>query len=87
LGLSDPEEPSVEYESIFSERLEKVIRTYPQVSSEIARLSRERIEAVNCYDLEKIRRIDEEISGLRKLVKQNFKESFILFIKSGCPIF
>jgi hypothetical protein len=85
--LSDPEDASVEYESMYSEKLENVIRNYPQISNEMARLSKERRDAINVQDLESIKRIDEKISGLNRLIRYNFKESLFLFLKSTCPIF
>lgn len=88
-ALSDPEnDSSVEYENIFVlQKYRKQSYVYSEIERSIKILIEERRRAINMSDNERVVRIDEEISGLNKLIRYNLKRNFILFIKSTCPIF
>ena len=88
-GLFDPEDSSsVEYETIFYlQKLKKQDAIYSEIENAIITLLKERRVAINITDYERVLRIDEKISDLKKIIRYNFKKSLILFIKSTCPIF
>lgn len=85
----DPENiSSIENEEFkIIQKFKKQENIYEDIQIKLNNLYDQKQDAITNLNMEMVKKIESKIIYYKKLIRQDLKKSFILFIKSSCPIF